>query len=90
MIILLIKTKKKELFKVNNQIFQPGTDVYHHLRNKILDLKPFKINKNIYKGKHIGKVLHFKAKGTLPEYGYTMDDEMSRGMKSKLYSLFNK
>lgn len=88
MIILLIKTKKKELFKVNNQVFQPNTEVYNHLRNKIYDEKPFKITKNMYKGKHIGKVLHFKVPGTLPSYGYEMSETISRGMKSKLYSLF--
>jgi hypothetical protein len=88
MTIQLIKTKKRELFKVNNQVFRPGNNTYNHLRNKILDLKPFKITKNIHKGRHIGKVLFFEAKGVLPSYGSSLKDMMSRGLRSKLYSKF--
>jgi hypothetical protein len=91
MTIFLIKTKKRELFKVNNQVFtkEDNASMFNHLRNKISEEKPISVGKNFHNGRHNGKIIKFEVKGSLPQYGFKLQDVLSRGQKSKLYNKFN-
>ena len=88
--MLVIKTKKgsKFSFKVGKKIFKENSAKFKHLDNMVSGEKPEKKNFIMKNGVVVGSHYHYNVKGVLPVTGFTVRDNVSRKLKSKLYGLF--